>query len=420
MVLALALLVVHLGRLFDYVLTAYHIPAVICGAAIVAAIVGGGLPILRTRTGWAFILLVAWMMMAVPFSYWRGGSVSYVWNLVALPFVAMLIFAAAPQNARDVKRLFYVTAVCAVLNLAAGTRLNPTADDRLGFEGTFGNSDDVAILAGFAIPFWVFLTGRIRPVVPRVLLQGAGAAWLLRIVGLTATRTAVIALGAMFLAYLMSLSTLRRVLIGGAVAAAVALLALSLPDAALQRFATMSQLTSVSGQPVAAEDEALGSLAARQALMLDALRITIRHPLVGVGPGQFGNYRGEDPGTPRSWQAAHSAYLQVSSESGIPALIFYLVFLASIFMTIRNVRKLSLSTSDPGWSSGSSMALCLQLACVYLVISALFMCITEYIYPFILAGLALASERLLSPDRRGLTSKRGARSVRMAATRRVT
>ena len=41
------------------------------------------------------------------------------------------------------------------------------------------------------------------------------------------------------------------------------------------------------------------------------------------------------------------------------------------------------------------MALCLQLAWVYFVTCAMFMCVTEYVYPFILAGLALAAQRLL-------------------------
>jgi O-antigen ligase len=394
MAVAVALLVVHLGRLFDYVLVGYHIPAVICGAAAVVAALCA-FRVLKTWPARAFMLFTAWMLLAVPFSYWKGGSASYVFDFVSLPFVAMLVIAAAPRNVKDLTRLFSVTAACAVLNLAAGVWLNPLSDGRLSFEGTFGNADDVAILAGFALPFLVLLAGQVRPAPLRLILQWAGAAWLIRVIGLTATRTGILALGAMLLAYLAGLKISRRLLAAMAVGLGLVLLAISLPESALQRLSTIAQVPGFSDQYRTDDDEALGSAAARQALMLDALRLTARFPLFGVGPGMFAAYRGENPGVRRSWQNTHSAYLQVSSESGVPALIFYLLFLLSIFGTIRSVRRLSAVDSDPTLTWGRSLALCLQLAWVYFVTCAMFMCVTEYVYPFILAGLALAAQRLL-------------------------
>ena len=142
----------------------------------------------------------------------------------------------------------------------------------------------------------------------------------------------------------------------------------------------------------------MASAAARRKLMLDAVSITFRHPLTGIGPGQFATYRGDDApldyGRTRSWQNTHCAYLQVSSESGVLGLVFYVIFLGSIYRTIQITRRLNSPGAHPDWLVGYQMAVCLELALVYFLVCAVFMCCTEYIYQFILGGLALAAERI--------------------------
>jgi hypothetical protein len=400
MVFAALLLLVELGRVFDYFLAGFRIPAVICGTAILVALLGGAVFNLKSRVGMALGAFIIWMVAVTPFSYWKGGSVAYVWQFVSLSLIAMLIFAAAPSAFGGLKKLFYGTAAFALLNVFIGQYVQPgNTDGRLDFGGTFGNSDDVAILVGFTLPFWIFFCLQIKTVLIRVPLLLVGFLVLLRIIGLTATRTALLGLGAMLVVYLARISMARRILAATVAVLGAVVIAFTLPGSVLERFATIADSFSpeAAGEQQA-QTEALGSTAARRKLMADAINITFRHPLTGIGPGQFSTYRGEDSpldyNARRSWQNTHCAYLQVSSESGILGLLFYVIFLGSIYRTIQVTRRLNSPGAHPDWVVGYQMAVCLELALVYFASCAAFMCCTEYIYQFILGGLALAAERI--------------------------
>jgi O-antigen ligase len=400
MVFAVLLLLVHLGRFFDFFLSGLRIPAVICGAAILVALFGGAVINLKSRVGLALAAFIAWMAAVTPFSVWKGGSAGYVWRFLSLTLVAMLIFAAAPKTFGGLKKLFYATLVFALLNVFLGGQVQSgIADNRLDFAGTFGNADDLALLAGFALPFWIFFSVQIKTALIRVPLLLAGCLFLLRTIGLTATRTAVVGLGAMLVMYLVRATMTRRILVAATALLGSVTVAVTLPGPVLERFATITDSFSpAAAGEQQADSEAVASTAARRKLMLDAVHITFRHPLTGIGPGQFSSYRGDDApadyGPRRSWQNAHCAYLQVSSESGVLGLVFYVILLGSIYRTIQITRRLNSPGAHPDWRLGYQMAVCLELALVYFLACAVFLNCTEYIYQFILGGLALAAERI--------------------------
>ena len=56
----------------------------------------------------------------------------------------------------------------------------------------------------------------------------------------------------------------------------------------------------------------------RQQLLWRSIEVTKEHPLFGVGPGNFAQLSG-------NWHVAHNSFTQMSSEGGIPALIFICV-----------------------------------------------------------------------------------------------
>ncbi|HVA61409.1 MAG TPA: O-antigen ligase family protein [Mycobacteriales bacterium] len=75
----------------------------------------------------------------------------------------------------------------------------------------------------------------------------------------------------------------------------------------------------------------------RLALYQGALGLTVRHPLLGVGPGNFGNYyyqiTGAPPGTP-PLLVVHDTYLEVAAELGVPGFIFFMTFLAMCLLRL--------------------------------------------------------------------------------------
>ena len=208
---------------------------------VVVALLSSAVINLKSRVGLALAAFIAWMAAVTPFSVWKGGSAGYVWRFLSLSLVAMLIFAAAPRTFGGLRKLFYATLVFAFLNVFLGGQFQSgIADSRLDFAGTFGNADDLALLAGFALPFWIFFSVQIKTALLRVPLLLAGYLFLLRIIGLTATRTAVVGLGAMLVVYLVRATVTRRILVAATALLGSVIIAVTLPTSVLERFATIS------------------------------------------------------------------------------------------------------------------------------------------------------------------------------------
>jgi len=98
---------------------------------------------------------------------------------------------------------------------------------------------------------------------------------------------------------------------------------------------------------LAGEDRARASAAAsaenRWKLLRDGIYLTLKHPVFGVGPGDFmvaqndlalarGEFRG-------AWRVTHNTYIQISSEMGIPGLILYIVLLYQCFKPLNLIAR---------------------------------------------------------------------------------
>ena len=78
---------------------------------------------------------------------------------------------------------------------------------------------------------------------------------------------------------------------------------------------------------------------ARLALLKASWTATLEHPFLGVGPGIFMDYQANSArgsGERGMWHVTHNAYTQVSSECGLPALVFYL---GALGVTMHSLRK---------------------------------------------------------------------------------
>jgi O-antigen ligase len=102
-------------------------------------------------------------------------------------------------------------------------------------------------------------------------------------------------------------------------------------------------MLSFSGDQAGADTGALESSAARQRLLEDSIKCTLDHPLLGVGLEQFPNYERAAPGEAR-WKDSHNSYTQISSECGLPALLFYL---AALIWTFRLLARIKQRASGP-------------------------------------------------------------------------
>jgi O-antigen ligase len=74
-----------------------------------------------------------------------------------------------------------------------------------------------------------------------------------------------------------------------------------------------------------------GSAQARKELLIKSAKLTLQHPLFGLGPGQFMEASG-------SWHVTHNSYTQLSSEGGIPSLVLFLLLLRLTLKEFRTVK----------------------------------------------------------------------------------
>jgi O-antigen ligase len=402
---AALLIVILMARPFDVILVGLHIPMVICGAAIIAVGFTGGLRGLNTRTGRLIAAYVFWMLVVSPFSMWKGGSVQYVKSFALLLVVLFLAVAESPKNLSATKKLMqvlgYSVTLAAVVFAAMGkgkAEANPAEAYRSGGLGMFGNEGEFALLIGFVLPFWVFTASTIKNKVLRLALMGGGSIYLLWLLVMTGTRSALLAMIPVCILLLVRLPMSKRLmLVGVGVVFCIAIIGTA-PRKVLDRLATLST-TVPDGNDLrgdAGASEAVASTAERKQLFRDALETIARNPVMGVGPGNFADYRysvlGKE-GIRKTWFPAHDTYMQIGAESGVPGALLYIAMVLSVFTALHIVRK-RIRPGDPQAELLNQMTLCLQSALLFYAIMSAFQNCDRYPHLFVLAGFATALERL--------------------------
>ena len=226
----LALLVLnHFGRPFEFFFTGYKIPFVISILGVFVALATRGLKALNSAPGRPLVALVCWMLACTAVSTWRGGSANYVLYFVGLEVVLFMLAASAPRSLADIRTVGYVVLGSYLLYMVIGEVSRSTA--RFDLKGTFGNADDVALLAGFTLPFLVLGALQFRNPAVKMLVLVVGGGVLVRAIGMTGTRAALPAMLGMLAVYFLRGNSIQRVALTAITLIAGLLMIILLPDA---------------------------------------------------------------------------------------------------------------------------------------------------------------------------------------------
>ena len=145
----------------------------------------------------------------------------------------------------------------------------------------------------------------------------------------------------------------------------------------------------------------IGSQFARQQLQERAVALTLRNPLLGVGPQMFEVGVEEmiqaEEKVKSGWQAAHNVYLQIAAENGVPA---FFVFVWVVFWCLRtNYRTFRASLKSPQMKPYQEVSLCLLLFAVTYSFGILF---SNFLYDPalpILLGLTAATRMAFEQEK---------------------
>jgi O-antigen ligase len=391
------LLFITFGRVTDFLLVALHLPLVISVCCLIFAIIGGNLfaafksPVGMALTGFSVCLLID-----IPFSFWRGNSFELVTDTWAKSFSMFVITAALlpslRNSARSVKILAWSFLATAILGFVYGN----SQDGRFGLsQGLYKGSNELATAMAQGCIFWLFMMRNPASSFPKRILSAIPLIPLLVILLETASRAGLIVIAVLVVMTFFQLSAGGKTAMVVLVIVAVTAGAVLMPATARQRFATIFGSASAADTAVVGAS-ALESSAQRGFLLKRSLMLTLEHPLFGVGPGQFSvaeNGLAQLEGKRGQWLGTHNTYTQISSECGLPALLFFVASLFFCWRELKTAEKIHRTISHPDSAGYLAVAYTLRLA---LISYAVFFCFEHIGYTLfypVVAGIIVAFSR---------------------------
>lgn len=132
--------------------------------------------------------------------------------------------------------------------------------------------------------------------------------------------------------------------------------------------------------------DAAGSAQQRQAVLMRSLLVSARHPLLGVGMGNFPIYSIRNLVT-------HNSYTQVSAELGLPALVAYLMFMLT---PLRRMARIARETFTARRDSARVYYLAVGLfaSLIGYMVSSAFIAVAYWPFVYYLVGYAVCLHRI--------------------------
>ncbi len=398
--LALTDLFLAYSHLLEFAPTAGKVPlgsALRIGVFLCALASGAVASKLGSTLSIRMLLFTCWLLAATLFSTWRGGSVNlltHFWFPSLLGFLAVTaLFETSEAVRQGIIAIGFASALIAMLSLVA-TKVDVM---RVGIDSpTLSNPNDLAFALLIGVPPIVFFlrSNRGRRYLSRAILV-ASLVLAVRMVANTASRGGLLIICAYALAVFFSVSILNKLKL----AAVVLLLGIafftSASKAALLRYETILPFLNIDpGDQQGVEDSAEDSMNQRRDLLLESLKLTMQNPVFGVGPGAYQSAAAafsHQAGQRANWHESHNTYTEVSSETGVPGFILYMMVLIGSFTAANRVRRLTAGVS--GLESVHQTAGCLLLMLTCFALNGFFASMAYLpLFPFI-AALAGSLER---------------------------
>lgn len=300
--------------------------------------------------------------------------------------VIFIVLVNAVRTERRLKGLLLLTiAVSCLLSMGAlndyRVGLSTVEGYRVGGVGTgiFGNSNDMAFHLVTIMPIAVALifTGR---GVARKVVFAVSVALMIGAIVVTYSRGAflggLIALG--FMAWRLGRSNRLTILFLG-----IVVLLLILAVAPGNYSVRLLSILVPSLDPV-------GSSSARQGELFRSLYVALRHPLFGIG---MGNYASEMSYT---GLVTHNAYTQVASEMGVAALAIYTMFVVTPLKRLGQIARETLTARDN--SPYYYLAVGLQASLLAYLVSSFFASVAYLWYVYYLVAYAVCLRRIYESE----------------------
>jgi O-antigen ligase len=336
------------SRVLDLTVPQLRIPLVLFGLLLAGALFSGVTRLFSSRVNWFFGMHVAWIAVAVPFSYWRSGSFELWRNSLKV----IVFFYAIQILLSDWGKLRWAIRVLAAGFLTAALLSILTGDSssgRLKLQvGTLSDPNEFAMYMILGLCFVLQLWNTAKNRVAATMLSLPAVGLILISFLKTGSRGGLVALAVVFVIWVLHSRMMTRMLLVMCACVAMLLAPFFMTDYVKSRlltFNTIDEQEITDEQTASRLGGSVASTESRKQLVLESLELTATHPLFGVGPGMFPLYsdlRAKEAGLRRGhWQPTHNMFTQISSECGVPALLFYVAGLVVMVFSLRRIRQAS-------------------------------------------------------------------------------
>jgi putative inorganic carbon (HCO3(-)) transporter len=370
-------LFIYFSRLLDVaspITLPLHIPMFLMMGLLVLALAAGGLQrLLASRIGVFEVMFVVWVGVASAFSSWRSGSLQTYRDCL----YAAMVFFAILALVRNLKQLARVARAMAFAGLAAaifGFIFSQVSRGRVAVDiGTLADPNEYALILLMTLPYWWLVARNSKS--PRLM----GAISLLAAVPIlvaffrAGSRAGLVTLVGLIVAVFIRVRPAQKVILAITVTVVLVVAWVTLPGFLRERYLTWFSSDADQGtqESLSADIE---SSRARRYYLFQSLKLTLEHPLLGLGPGQFAGINWEvskAAGMHIGAQPTHNTYTEVSSETGIPGLILFIGTLVVCFRSTLRIAKLSANKAS--LKPISNIATCILVSLTAFVIGAFFL-----------------------------------------------
>ena len=338
------------------------------------------LPEVRLVLLFALIGLASIPLAISPADAWHEFSGAFVRCIVI--FIVLVNVVRTPIRLKALLLLTIVVSIClsvgAVndyrlgLNTVEGYRVNGSRG------GIFGNPNDMALHLVTVIPITIALCFATQRFIARIA-YGVSALMMIAAITLTFSRGGFLGLlvASTFLAWKIGYRQRVTIAIVG-----VVVLLLLLFVAPGNYPARLASIFVPSLDPV-------GSAGMRRELLFRSLLTAIRHPLLGIGMGNFHIVSIHE-------QVTHNAYTQVAAEMGTAALVIYTMFIVAPLRKLAQVARKT--RGERGGSHYYYLAVGLQASLIGYMVSSFFASVAYLWYVYYLVGYAVCLRRLYEAE----------------------
>jgi len=265
--------------------------------------------------------------------------------------------------------------------------------------GKFSNPNDLAQALLMGLPFWVFMARNPNRTPFRQLISLAFIVLVVFVLVKTGSRGGFIAFCVLLLSVIWNASLLTKIKLISIGGVLFIFALLFLPKNLLTRYVTITKAEELTADQIdfgadnALEVTAVESSASRMAVLRESLRMTLTHPLFGVGPGMFpvaAAERANSLGVHTAWLETHNSYTQVSSECGLPALFFYVAALLSPLFELTSIYRQYRNGKEPHQVEIAAMAYSIRASLIAFAVTACFASVAYLSLFPCLAGLSAA------------------------------